>query len=169
MRTGGNTMHFCPKCGSRLLEKDIDGRIRKACSSDACSYVFWDNPTPVVAAIVEYEGDVILIRNRGWPEKMFGLVSGFLEKGESPDDAVLREVREELGLEGTIGDFIGYYSFFEMNQLIFAFHVAARGELCMGDELEEYRKVDPGKLRPWPFGTGPAVRDWLLKKGLSPQ
>ncbi|HNR50031.1 MAG TPA: NUDIX domain-containing protein [Deltaproteobacteria bacterium] len=160
-------MRFCPKCGNGLIWKDIDGKSRKACSSDGCPYVFWDNPTPVVAAVVEYEGDVVLVRNKGWPEKMFGLISGFLEKGESPDDAVLREVREELDLDGTIESFIGYYPFFEMNQLILAFSVITRGTIRMGDELEEYRRVSPAKLEPWPFGTGPAVKDWLLKKGVS--
>jgi len=146
-----------------LIEKEIDGKLRKACRSEGCTYVFWDNPIPVVAAIVEHEGNVVLVRNKGWPEKMFGLVSGFLEKGESPSEAVLREVREELGLEGKIEDFIGLYPFFEMNQLILAFHVSAGGRISLGEELEEFRRVEPMRLRPWPFGTGPAVRDWLMK------
>ena len=76
-------MKFCPECGSDLAEREIDGMARLACTSPECPYVFWDNPVPVVAAIVEHSGEVILVRNAGWPEKMFGLVSGFLEKGET--------------------------------------------------------------------------------------
>ncbi|HRV35550.1 MAG TPA: NUDIX domain-containing protein [Desulfomonilia bacterium] len=159
-------MNFCPKCGTRLTEKSIEGRLKKACPSGGCGYVFWDNPVPVVAAVVENDKQVVLVRNKGWPEKMFGLVSGFLERGESPADAVLREVREELGLEGKIDDFIGVYSFFEMNQLLLVYHVSARGEISLGDELEAFRRVAPKKLVPWPIGTGPAVRDWLVRKGL---
>lgn len=159
-------MHFCPKCGTRLTEKSIEGRLKKACPSGGCDYVFWDNPIPVVAAVVEHEERIVLVRNKGWPEKMFGLVSGFLERGESPADAVLREIREELGLEGEIEDFIGVYPFFKMNQLLLVFHVSARGEISLGDELEEFRRVAPEKLVPWPMGTGPAVRDWLAGKGL---
>jgi NAD+ diphosphatase len=74
-------MKFCPQCGQGLMNKQIEGKTRLACPSSACSYVFWYNPTPVVAAIVELGGSVILARNRLWPEKMFGLVTGFLEQG----------------------------------------------------------------------------------------
>ena len=147
------------------MEKEIDGAQRITCSSDTCSFVHWDNPTPVVAAIVELDGKVIMIRNKGWPEKMFGIVSGFLEKGETPDDAILREVKEELGLDGKIESFIGYYSFFEMNQLILTYHIAAKGEIVIGDELEEIRVVEPERIKPWPYGTGPAVKKWLESRG----
>jgi len=158
-------MRFCPLCGEELMEKEIDGAQRITCSSDTCSFVHWDNPTPVVAAIVELDGKVIMIRNKGWPEKMFGIVSGFLEKGETPDDAILREVKEELGLDGKIESFIGYYSFFEMNQLILTYHIAAKGEIVIGDELEEIRVVEPERIKPWPYGTGPAVKKWLESRG----
>jgi NADH pyrophosphatase NudC (nudix superfamily) len=126
--------------------------------------VFWDNPIPVVAALVEREGIVILVRNKTWPQRMYGLVAGFLEKGETPEFGVLREVKEELGLDGRIVDFIGVYSFFEINQLILAFHVQARGQIVLGEELAEIKMVPPQKLRPWSFGTGHAVRDWLEKR-----
>ena len=47
---------FCSQCGNDLREAEIDGRIRLTCTSDECNYVFWDPPTPVVAAVVEFEG-----------------------------------------------------------------------------------------------------------------
>ena len=157
-------LKFCPQCGSGLGLAHIDGRERLGCLSETCDYVFWDNPTPVVAAIVELNGEVILVRNRAWPEKIFGLVTGFLEKGESPEEGILREVKEELGLVGNIQDFVGYYSFFHMNQLILAFHVKAQGKIVLGEELTEIKAVRPEKLRPWRFGTGYAVQDWLDKR-----
>jgi NADH pyrophosphatase NudC (nudix superfamily) len=117
-----------------------------------------------VAALVARDGIVILVRNKEWPQKIYGLVTGFLEKGETPEAGVLREVKEELGLDGQIVDFIGCYSFFEMNQLILAFHVQVHGEIVLGEELAEFKLVPPEKLRPWAFGTGHAVRDWLKKR-----
>jgi len=157
-------MKFCPYCGNGLAEKVIDGKRRLACIAPSCTYVYWDNPTPVVAAIVELDGTVVLARNRLWPEKMFGLITGFLEHGETPEAAVLREVKEELGLTGTSASFIGFYSFFEKNQLILAFHVPAQGSVSLGEELAEVRYVSPERLKPWPFGTGHAVKDWLEKR-----
>jgi NAD+ diphosphatase len=157
-------MKFCPHCGQGLMKKQVEGKDRLACPSSSCTYVFWDNPTPVVAAIVELDGSVILARNRLWPEKMFGLVTGFLEQGETPEAAVLREVKEELGLTGTVAEFIGLYSFFEKNQLIIAYHVGAHGTVTLGEELAEVRHVSPERLKPWPFGTGYAVKDWLERR-----
>ena len=157
-------MQFCPWCGSRLGKKEIEGREYAACVAEGCGYVFWDNPLTVVAAIVEHEGSVILARGRGWPEKMFGLVTGFLEKGETPEDAVVREVREELGLDARVRGLVGIYTFLQKNQLIVAYDLVAEGEVSLNEELEEIRRVSPDKLKGWPFGTGPAVRDWVEKR-----
>jgi NAD+ diphosphatase len=142
-----STPGFCLLCGTRLEEREIDGRMRRACSRPDCGFVVWDNPVPVVAAVVEHRGQVILVRQKGWPEKMLGLV------------------REELGLEGSVQALIGVYAFTEMNQVILAFHVLAEGEIVLGPELDGTRAIAPGKLRPWPMGTGLAVRDWLEKRG----
>ena len=128
----------------------------------------YDNPTPVVAAIVEHEGAVLLVRRQGWPEKMFGLVTGFLERSEAPEQAVLRELREELGLEGEVVRLVGLYAFEPMNQLIVAYHLRARGEVKLGEELAGFKRIDPAKLRPWDFGTGQAVRDWLAARSGAP-
>lgn len=97
--------------------KDIDGMERRKCSS--CGWIFYDNPVPVVAAIVERKaaGEIVLVRGVGWPEKWFGLVTGFLEAQENPSDAVVREVKEELGIDVAIQSLVGVYSFHRMNQV----------------------------------------------------
>ena len=156
---------YCPHCGKGLTKKLVEGKERICCPSDTCGYVWWDNPLTVVAAIVEKDGNILLARNKEWPEKIFALITGFLEKGETPEAAVVREVKEELGLDAEIREMIGVYSFFERNQLIIAYYLIASGEIRLGDELAEVRMIPPQKLRPWPFGTGLAVRDWLAKYG----
>src|SRR5690606_15236661 len=98
---------FCVLCGSALETRHDGERDRLTCSAGGCGYVHYDNPTPVVAALVEHEGDVILIQNKGWPSSWFGLVSGFLERGESPEAGALREVEEEIGVKGEIVSMIG--------------------------------------------------------------
>ena len=158
-------MKYCPSCASPLSNRGTEGHSRLACTSESCGYVFYDNPVPVVAALLEHGETVILVRNKGWPEKWYGLVSGFLEKGESPEEGVLREVKEEVGLRGEIVSFIGAYPFYEMNQIILAYHVRAHGEIVVGEEIAGVKAVPPDKLRPWPLGTGAAVRDWLAARG----
>jgi NADH pyrophosphatase NudC (nudix superfamily) len=155
---------FCQKCGSPLLEKELEGYTRQVCSSEECAQVFWNNPIPVVAGIVEYGDNVILIQNVGWPKEWYGLVTGFLEKGESPEQGMLRELKEELGLDGEIISLVGNYSFFQKNELILAYHVIASGEIIMGDELSDYKIVPIEKVKPWPFATGDALADWLERR-----
>ncbi|MDE2150526.1 MAG: NUDIX domain-containing protein [Gammaproteobacteria bacterium] len=163
-------LRYCPRCARELVfAPRAEGWMRQVCPDTACGFVHWDNPVPVVAALVEYEGYVVLARNKLWPPKMFGLITGFLER-EDPDPAsgVLREVEEELGLSGDIGGFIGHYPFERMNQLIVAYHVRAAGRIHLGEELAEYKCIDPRSLRPWDGATGRAVHDWLVARGITP-
>jgi len=158
-------MKFCPQCGSPLTPTMQGGRERLTCSAE-CGYVFWDNPVPVVAAVVELGDSVVLIRNREWPEKFLGIVAGFLERDESPESGILRELKEELGLDGEIVSFIGNYAFPQKNQIVLAYHIKAQGDIVLGDELSAYKLVPPSELKPWSMGTGPAVKDWLKSRGI---
>jgi NADH pyrophosphatase NudC (nudix superfamily) len=151
---------YCLRCGAELSTIQAE-RPRLGCT---CGYVFYDNPTPVVAALVEHDGAILLVRQHGWPEKWYGLVTGFLERGETPEQGVLRELEEELSVSGTIESLIGVYAFEQRNELIVAYHVLAEGEVRLGAELEAFKRVAKEKLRAWPFGTGHAVRDWLARR-----
>ncbi|MFA6310068.1 MAG: NUDIX domain-containing protein [Sterolibacterium sp.] len=156
-----NDFNFCPRCAAPLATLDLGGLPRRACPRNECGFVHWDNPAPVVAALVERDGRIILARGTGWPEKMFGLITGFLERDESPREAVAREVKEELDLDTTAVTLIGVYPFQRKHEVIMAFHVEAEGEIRLNEELAEYRLIEPGKLRAWEYGTGLAVADWL--------
>ncbi|GAC1626846.1 MAG: hypothetical protein NVS9B10_15210 [Nevskia sp.] len=160
---------FCPQCATPLHLAEHGEMRRLGCPDKACGYVHWDNPVPVVAAIVEHEGEIILARNALWPPKMFALITGFLEKNDPhPESGVLREVEEELGLKSRIGEFIGFYPFERMNQIIIAYHVIAEGRVKLGEELIEWKKQPLETIRPWPAGTGYAVRDLQLRRGYTP-
>ena len=161
---------YCPLCRTQLTLAERGGRDRQICPADDCSFVDWNNPIPVVAAIVEHAGNVILVRSIGWPETWYGLVAGFLEPGERPEQAVLREVEEEIGIVADTPNYIGAYPFELRNQIIFTYHIAvehAQIRLCE-KELAGYRIVPIEKLKPWSRGTGPALRDWLVARGYDP-
>ncbi|HUR40418.1 MAG TPA: NUDIX domain-containing protein [Verrucomicrobiae bacterium] len=160
---------FCPRCTQPLEHVTYDGVQRDKCPDTTCGFVHWNNPVPVVAAIIEHEGKVLLARNALWPAKFFGLVTGFLEKDETPEVGVLREVKEEVGLDGVLKGFVGHYGFSQMNQLIIAFHVEARGPITLNEEIAEVKLLEPKDVRPWPSGTGHAMRDWLVARGYTPE
>jgi len=161
---------FCPRCATPLAARDVadDGGVRErlACPDSQCGFVHWGNPTPAVGALVEHEGEIILARNREWPEGFFALVTGFLEAKEDPKAAVVREVREELGLEVTEAHLIGNYIFERKNEIMLCYHAVTRGAIVLGEELAEYRRYAPAQLRPWRRATGLAVADWMRARGL---
>lgn len=160
-------MNFCPKCATPLVDEMRGGKERRICPAESCGYVFWNNPIPVVCAIVEREGKVILVQSKGWPKSWYALVTGFLERKEMPEEAVIREVKEEIGLDATVGSFIGMYPFYRMNQLLLVYHVIAEpGDIQLEEEeLVDYKEVPIEDVRPWPAGTGVGLRDWLRTKG----
>lgn len=155
---------FCPQCAGPLGPWEHEGRQRLRC--EACEWVHWNNPTPVVAGIIEYDGQVLLARNAAWPSGMFALVTGFLEADESPADGIAREVKEETDLEVTASSLIGAYEFSRRNELLICYAISAEGEISLSPELAEYRLVAPERLRPWRQGTGPAVAQWMQDRGL---
>jgi NAD+ diphosphatase len=160
---------FCPRCASPLEDRQTADRLRLVCSA-SCGFVHWNNPLPVVAVIVELEGQLFLARNAAWPPKMFALVTGFMEAGETPEEAVLRELFEETSLRaraGTAPKLVGVYEFMRKNELIIAYHVEAEGAVRLSEELVEYRLVAPERARPWRAGTGYALADWLRSRGIT--
>ena len=142
-----------------------------ACIENDCSFTHYQNPTPVVAAVIEYkDGNILLAHNSKWPPKWFALVTGFLEKHEHPDDAVIREVKEEVGLDCEIKEFLGHYSFKRMNQLIIAYHVYADGEVKLEDpEIDEVKIVPFAEVKTWPTGTGEALHKFMQSRGFEPE
>jgi NAD+ diphosphatase len=152
---------FCPRCGAALVKKELHGRQRSLCEASGCSFVHWGNPTPVLAAIIEHEGQMLLARGKDWPEKMFALVAGFLEAGETPEAGVLREVKEETNLDGEVVSLVGVYPFEMRNEVIIAFHVKTTGEVKLNDELAAYKLIPKERLKGWPLGTGLAVQAWV--------
>ena len=145
-------MKYCPVCANPMALRVLDEVERVACSAGNCQFVHWDNPVPVVAALVQYREQFILARNAQWPSPVFSLITGYLERDETPDQAVLREVHEELGLEGQINAFIGHYSAFKKNQLILAYWVQTQGELKRGKEIAEVRLLTHVELARYDFG-----------------
>ncbi len=158
------TYSFCPSCQASMEIKDPDGYNH--CTNSTCDFIQYQNPTPVVAAVIEYgDRQVLLGHNRAWPPKWFGLITGFLEKHEHPDECVIREIKEEVGLDGTIQSFIGHYTFKRMNQVILAYHVKAEGDIVLEDELDDVKIVPFDEVKTWPAGTGKALKDFLENLG----
>lgn len=157
-------MMFCSQCGTMLRQQQMDERARQVCPNPNCGYVHWDNPVPVVAALVQLDEKYVIARNRQWPEGIFSLITGYLEKGETVEQAVVREVEEELALKTTQWRLLGHYSYFRKNQLIIGYWIKATGSIQLNDELAETKLLTQQQLLVWDFGvlevTKALIGDW---------
>jgi len=162
---------FCPNCASPLqsIAQMEDGGEKSRLRCPACAWTHWNNPTPVLAAVVEYEGRILLARNAAWQGRRFALITGFMEAGETPREGIAREIKEETNLEAREVNLVGVYEFFRMNQVIIAYHARAEGEVRLSPELAEYKLFAFDDVMCWPAGTGYALADWLRGRGHEPK
>ena len=165
---------YCPTCAAALapIEMAEDGGPKTRLRCPACGFTHWNNPTPVLAAVVECtdrDGQILLARNAAWPGRRFALITGFMEAGETPEAGIAREVAEETALTVEALTLIGVYDFQRMNQIIVAYHAAASGEVRLSPELAEYKLFAPQDVKCWTAGTGYALADWLKSRGHEPQ
>ena len=158
---------FCPLCAATLVTRFEGERDRLACPEG--HWTHWDNPLPVLAALVEVQGRILLAQNAAWPAGSFALITGFMERGETPEEGIARELKEETNLDAELISLIGVYEFIRKNELIIAYHVKASGEIRLSEELVDFRLIAPAKLRPHRVGTGYAMADWMRSQGLEPE
>ena len=166
-----NTFKFCPQCATPLemVMQLEDGGEKARLRCPACGYTHWNNPTPVLAGVIEYKGKILLARNAAWSGRMFALITGFMEAGETPQGGIEREIKEETNLDTISLDLIGVYDFQRMNQIIIAYHAVCVGDVLLSPELVEYQLYDYEAIKCWPAGTGYALADWLKSRGYTPE
>ena len=88
------SVKFCNKCGYRLSH--VESLMQKQCLS--CRELFFPNLAPAVIVLIKKKNKILLARSPHFPKGVFSLVAGFIDAGESAEDAVKREVYEEVGV-----------------------------------------------------------------------
>lgn len=120
---------FCHSCGGPISVKTEDGVNRDFCP--ACNVIFYENPLPVVSAIVAVDRQILFVKRGKSPYKgSWCLPTGFAEIGESIEQAALRELAEETGVEGRIlalVDVQSYKSRFYGDLIFITFEVEQTG------------------------------------------
>lgn len=91
-------INFCPRCGTKVAEAERFGRLRPVCP--ACGWVYFADPKVAVAALIEQDQRVLLVRRANDPQRgLWTLPAGFVDAGEDPTEAARRECLEETGLD----------------------------------------------------------------------
>ena len=73
------------------------GERGRRCAS--CDLTAYPRVSPAIIVLIERDDRILLARGRAFVPRRFGIIAGFVEPGESLEDAVRREVREEVGIE----------------------------------------------------------------------
>ena len=89
-----NENKYCGRCGT--LTQNFDGERSKKCPK--CGLSNYPRICPAIIVAVVREGKLLLAHNNQFPKDLYSVVSGFLEVGETFEDCVVREVREETGI-----------------------------------------------------------------------
>jgi NAD+ diphosphatase len=163
---------FCANCGAPTAIEEA-GYSRR-CPS--CGATHFPRTDPVVIMIVEHDGRLLMGRRQGWPADRYSLLAGFVSPGESLEEAVVREVREESGIEARNPRFVASQPWPFPCSLMLGFHAGSRGgdPVALDGELEEVRWFSAETVRAalgvevpdWADGP-PAGRELVLPPGIS--
>ena len=146
---GWNATHrFCGRCGGET--GPVSGELARKCRR--CGMLHYPRLSPAVVVLVRDGSRVLLARSPGFPAHMYSVLAGFVEPGESIEETIKREVREEVGIEVSNMRYFGSQPWPFPNSLMIGFTAEyAGGELEIEPtEIEDAGWYEPGEFPPLP-------------------
>lgn len=144
------THRFCGACGAPT--RDVESERAKVCT--ACGHACYPLVTPAVIVLVHDGPRVLLTRGKRMPKGVpwYALVAGFVETGETLEQCVAREVREETGVDVDQIEYLGSQPWPFPHQIMLGFRARyAGGDVAVdGAELEDARWFDRAHMPPLP-------------------
>jgi NAD+ diphosphatase len=128
---------FCANCGTRTVIAEAG--LERRCPN--CGAHHFPRVDPVVIMLVEHEDRILMGRRAGGPEGRYSVLAGFVSSGETPEAAVIREVKEESGIDAYDPRYAAAQPWpFPASLMLGFFARADGGEPVAGDgELEDVR------------------------------
>lgn len=121
-------MHFkyCPHCGNKLTKKEIgDEGLIPFC--EKCNDPLWDMfTTSIIAAVVNEKNEIALLRQNYVSTSKYVCVAGIMKIGESAEDTVIREIKEEIGLDVIELEFIKSYPYEKKEMLMLGYKATVK-------------------------------------------
>lgn len=155
-------MNFCSQCGMPVSVKIPKGETLPRHVCDRCDTVHYQNPKVVAGCIAEWEDHILLCRRAIAPREGFWTFpAGFMEMGESTEDAAARETHEEADARVEITHLYALFTLVRVNQVYVVFRGRLQnGEYGIGPESSEVELVHPDKI-PWDALAFPVVHEVL--------
>ena len=144
---------YCSRCGAP--SETAEGGYKRLCGT--CGAEHFPRTDPVVIMLPVHGEDCLLGRQRGWPDGMLSALAGFMEPGESIEEAVARELMEEAGLEINAVTYLGTQPWpFPGSLMIGCLAEASNRDIKVDEvELEEARWVSRADIISSMAGNGP--------------
>ena len=141
------TQKFCGHCGARSRAES--GGNTRICVDPECASVIFPRVDPAIIVLVERGDRCLLGRQPSWPEGRYSTIAGFVEPGESLEDAVRREVREEANILVEDVEYHSSQPWPFLSSLMLGFTaVALSGDILLNDgELEDAQWFTRKQLR----------------------
>lgn len=157
--------NFCLHCGTPLEEAEHFGRIRPVCP--ACGWIYFADPKVAAAVLVEQGGKILMVRRGIEPCRgLWSLPAGFVDAGEDPASAAVRECLEETGLQVAVIDLITVLHGQEHPRgahiIIFYRAEVVAGEIIPGDDVDAAAFFDRESLPPLAFSTTQQVLELTI-------
>jgi len=133
MNNWQNNHRFCGHCGSLNLLSDAGFLMQ--CGSDDCDHRSFPRLDPAIIVLVHNGEHCLLGRQQQWPEQRFSTIAGFAEPGESLEDTLAREVKEETNI--SVGDiqYLGSQPWPFPSALMIGFHAqATSADIALNDD-----------------------------------
>ena len=158
---------FCAACGRRLVERFVAEEARERLVCGACGEIRYVNPLLVAGTIPVAGGRVWLLRRAIEPRYgAWTFPAGYMELGETVEEAAIRETSEELGVEVSLGPLLNVYSRRATTSVLMVFLAETLGEPRGGKETLEFATFHPDSI-PWDdlafWNTEAALRDWVSR------
>jgi ADP-ribose pyrophosphatase YjhB (NUDIX family) len=141
---------YCPKCGGSLDKKIVKTTEPKRLVCQACSFIFYQDPKVVAGTLFTLNGGVVLLK-RGVEPALGKWVfpGGYVDRGESVQDAAVRETKEESQLDVKLGPLLNVYSYPRSPNVIVVYTAeVVGGTLTAADESTD-AAIFPVKEIPW--------------------
>ena len=156
------------QCGQRLTTAVPEGDTRRRMVCLDCGFIHYLNPRPVAGTIPVREGKILLGRRDIEPRRGFWVFpGGFMDVGESAEEAAKRETLEEMHLEVTNLDLLGVYTRIEQGVVVIVYEAEAVGDAEAGHETSEVGWFAAHEI-PWEEiafdTTEAALREWVARR-----
>ena len=137
-------MHFtyCPHCGEKLVKREIgDEGLVPYC--ERCRIPLWDMfTTSILAAVINEYNEIVLLKQNYVSSAKYVCVAGIMKIGESAEDTVIREVKEEVGLDVDALRFIRSYPYEKKEMLMLGYRATVKKkDLALSGEVDAAKWV----------------------------